>query len=406
MLEPEHISSILLCSFALVVVLTIRSYLQRRRSHPLPPGPTPLPLIGNILSIPSEAPWATYAQWSRDYESDIVSFWNFDQLTIVVNSHAAAKELFERRSANYSQRPRNTMIDFAAAAISMAVAYGHDIAPENDRFVELAHRSFDMLSAVYFPGAALVNAFPSLRHLPSWLPFAGFKRYAKKCLQMTIEMKNVPWQSVKSRLVEGSAKPSLASKWIVENEESDAGEEADEAAKDAAAIIYAGGADTSSSATTTALLHLTLNPQVQRRAQEEIDRVVGRRRLPAFDDRASLPAITHDEKTYADPHDFTPERFLTESGILNKDESKIAFGYGRRICAGQHLADANVWILVATTLALYMFSNMKDENGNVIPIDISFSAGLVSHPAPFKCTIKPRDAEAEALIRSLQKSAA
>jgi Cytochrome P450 len=38
-------------------------------------------------------------------------------------------------------------------------------------------------------------------------------------------------------------------------------------------------------------LALTLFPQVQRRAQAELDTVVGRDRLPTFDDRQRLPYI-------------------------------------------------------------------------------------------------------------------
>ncbi|TFY81051.1 hypothetical protein EWM64_g2966 [Hericium alpestre] len=202
----------------------------------------------------------------------------------------------------------------------------------------------------------------------------------------------------------------------------------------------------------TALLALVLHPEIQRRAQTEIDRVVGRSRLPAFGDRASLPyvgaivreclrwhhaaplsatrevveddvydgmfipkgahifpnlwAITHDARIYADPHDFNPERFLMKDGTLNSDESKTTFGYGRRICIGQHLADANVWIIVANFLAIYEISKAKDVDGNEIPIDASFSSGFISHPAPFKCSIRPRDSEAETLIQSLRNSSA
>lgn len=38
-------------------------------------------------------------------------------------------------------------------------------------------------------------------------------------------------------------------------------------------------------------LILVLFPQVQRRAQAELDAVIGRDRLPSFDDRPSLPYI-------------------------------------------------------------------------------------------------------------------
>ena len=36
---------------------------------------------------------------------------------------------------------------------------------------------------------------------------------------------------------------------------------------------------------------MTLNPDVLRRAQEEVDRVVGSERLPSFSDREDLPFI-------------------------------------------------------------------------------------------------------------------
>lgn len=36
---------------------------------------------------------------------------------------------------------------------------------------------------------------------------------------------------------------------------------------------------------------MALHPEIQRRAQQEIDRVVGTDRLPAFSDRENLPYI-------------------------------------------------------------------------------------------------------------------
>jgi hypothetical protein len=45
------------------------------------------------------------------------------------------------------------------------------------------------------------------------------------------------------------------------------------------------------SALSIAFFCVALHPDAQKRAQEEIDRVVGRERLPTFEDRASLPYI-------------------------------------------------------------------------------------------------------------------
>ena len=39
------------------------------------------------------------------------------------------------------------------------------------------------------------------------------------------------------------------------------------------------------------MLVMLMHPEVQRKAQEELDRVVGRDRLPEFEDRDSLPYL-------------------------------------------------------------------------------------------------------------------
>ena len=55
---------------ALLVTVWLRSIVKwRRRSHgrPLPPGPTPLPLIGNMLDVPSFKPWVAYRELAAKY---------------------------------------------------------------------------------------------------------------------------------------------------------------------------------------------------------------------------------------------------------------------------------------------------------------------------------------------------
>jgi hypothetical protein len=51
---------------SLFVFLAFHDY-QRRRGLPYPPGPRPLPLIGNLLDIPKEFSWLSYSQLSKKH---------------------------------------------------------------------------------------------------------------------------------------------------------------------------------------------------------------------------------------------------------------------------------------------------------------------------------------------------
>ncbi len=79
-----------------------------RRRPPLPPGPKGLPLLGNLLDLPPDYSWLTYAKWRTTY-GDIIYLDTPASPTIIVNSAEAAMELFERRSINYSDRPGELM---------------------------------------------------------------------------------------------------------------------------------------------------------------------------------------------------------------------------------------------------------------------------------------------------------
>jgi len=103
MVTATSLLTSLVVSTLLLSILRLR--LRRRNLLPLPPGLKGYPLIGNLYDIPHENAWVTYAEWSKKY-GDVIHVSVFGTSTIILNSAKAALELLEKRSANYSDRPR------------------------------------------------------------------------------------------------------------------------------------------------------------------------------------------------------------------------------------------------------------------------------------------------------------
>lgn len=325
------------------------------------------------------------------------------------------------------------------AAIIMRIVYGYDTAPEEDYFVELSEAATQKLSESVFPGAALVNALPILRHLPSWLPGTGFQVYAKEAKKLTKKMRDVPFAFVKENLTSGMAYPSMVSSLLA-----NMGDHEHEMIKSVAATSFAGGADTTTSALGTFFYAMAMFPEAQKKAQQEIGDIIGYDRLPTFDDQDSLPyieavfrevmrwrpvtplgvahstteddifngyyipkgatvisniwAMAHDPDKYENPELFNPDRYFDQDGNLMDDKDVFVFGFGRRICPGRHMASATVWLAIVTVLSMFNIRKVKDASGNEIPLNGDYTDGLISHPLPYQCSVTPRSDEAARLI--------
>ena len=114
----------------------------------------------------------------------------------------------------------------------------------------------------------------------------------------------------------------------------------------------------------------------------------------------SYRAFTHDPAAYHDPMSFKPERFLGPKP--ERDPHFLVFGFGRRVCPGRTLADVNVYLTVAQALAVFEISKPV-ENGKVKDVQPEFLPGVISHPAPFNVSIRPRSAKHLELLRSLEQ---
>ncbi|PSR70426.1 hypothetical protein PHLCEN_2v13677 [Hermanssonia centrifuga] len=469
----------LLIALFLLANLCKREYQRRtgiKRSARLPPGPSAIPLIGNVHQLPTEYQEKTFFEWGRQY-GGIVYAQLFRNPAIVINSVKVARDLMERRSANYSDRPIFTLLEELlgwkcmptqmqygeryrkhrkwmqdtflskpvllsyqpiqrreiyillsrlsespelfethirgfVAALLMEIVYGHKILSLEDEYVELAERAGTESVLVGSPGSGilslLVDFFPVLKHYPLWLPGSGFKVKTNYIKGLVTRFLNDPYNMVKEKMTAGTL----------------------------TAFILAG----------------VVNPGVFKKAQEEIDRVIGNDRLPDFEDRKSLPymecvlkelyrwdaaavlglphrsmaedvyqgyriprgsmiipniwGMSRDPVQYPDPEEFLPERFVDSSKPEADDYNprNFVFGFGRRQCPGQLFADGNVYLVMSNIIATMDISRAKDEDGCEIITTPEFTSGLVRHPKKFQCVIKPRSEKAINLIARMNLS--
>lgn len=184
---------------------------------------------------------------------------------------------------------------------------------------------------------------------------------------------------------------------------------------------------------------MVLYPEAQRKAQAELDNVVGADEIPSSHHLKDLKYINqtakeavrwmptaingatphatvkeehyrdyripagativlavwsanHDPKEFDDVRRFYPERQNPDTSVYEsanlaspKERGQWGFGSGRRICPGMHIAHNTLMLSIARLLWAFEFGKAKDANGNIIGIDRdAMVGGLAAMPAPFQ----------------------
>ncbi|KAI7547780.1 hypothetical protein KC331_g4808 [Hortaea werneckii] len=465
----------------------------------LPPGPQGLPIIGNALQMPQRLPWLEFYRMSREYGP--IMYMNLaGQSAIILSTHQAAYDLLSARSALCSDRPRVVMagelackgmhtllrpydaryklhqrmatpflnpsaanrirplqelesrqllfdllngsnkegkygidphhlLERAMASFIYCLLYGYRLRTGDEPELREAKRVLAEYEQTAKPGAYLVDAFPALNYLPR--PLA-------------------PWQGKAEQLYEQQANLHLGNLAKALQQEGPnvtklmyASREAKEMTEVELAFsvgVLADAAIDTSTMTLNWLIVAALSNRAEwvQKAQSILDKVVGRARLPRWEDRVELTsidaitnevlrwrpiiaggvphftkesdvygsyyipantivlpnlyAIARDETMFGSEVDtFIPERWIDANGKL-KDLPDIGFGFGRRICAGRHVARNGLFIKVARLLWTFNIEPGVDRTtGNTIEVsDMDCVDGLVVLPKPFKAVFRPR----------------
>ncbi|ESK95891.1 cytochrome p450 [Moniliophthora roreri MCA 2997] len=290
-------------------------------------------------------------------------------------------------------------IDVLASGLALKVMYGINVSTGDNPFISVAKSAVHTSDTIFEPYCiAVLRYCPFIMSIPRWVPVLGHvRRQVEMGREYISDLRELPIQRVQNNAETGAENDGIVPNFLRGLDIGDVNSvEKAHRIKDVASTVYTAAADTTFSSTGT-FLAMARNPHSQKMAQREIDTVVGKGRLPNLGDRERLPAMTHDEEVYPEPYNFKPERFLNANTNIN---DVLAYGFGRRICVGRHLADAVLWLSFAPVLACFNIEKEKDEHGNETdpPENYSDGPGLFFHPLPFRYTITPRHADVESLI--------
>ncbi|GAB1310101.1 O-methylsterigmatocystin oxidoreductase, putative [Madurella fahalii] len=498
-----------------VFCLGLIFFLLRRPPRTLPPGPKPVPLLGNLHQLPKSLQWLHLYHWSKKY-GPVMHLSMGGQPLVILSTHQAAHDLLNRRSARYSDRPRMVMAGelvtrgmhmllrpyderyklhqrMEAPLLTLRAASSYrplqdtesrqllfDVLGDSDKFGAKGvdfhhHHERAMASFIYClnygyrlrtgyeqalldgkrvqaefartgqVGAYIVDSFPSLNHLPKFL--APWKREAEELYELERQLHV-------GNLDKGLSNPGWNfSKYMSKSPEAQVMPK-EELAFDLG-ILADAGLDTSTVALDWFIVAwITSGSRWVAKAQKLLDEVVGRDRLPTFDDRPKLAyidaiasetlrwrpvvvggvphftktedsymgyyipansivlanafAITRDESVFGqDVDNFVPERWLAEEQEEGKEPSidgcgmnltalkdlpQTGFGFGRRICTGRIIARNQLFIQMARMLwAFDVEAGISEATGQRHKVDdMDCTEGFVTLPKPFKAEMRPR----------------
>ncbi|PFH63060.1 hypothetical protein XA68_10101 [Ophiocordyceps unilateralis] len=499
---------------ALITALSFivsRRWLQKRTCPGLPPGPKPLPIVGNIRDLPTKGE-PEFRHWlaHKDAYGPISSITVMGQTIVIVHDKQIAVQLLEQQSLKTSGRPKLAFADMCGfsetpacrqhddvfrrcrklmhqqigtdakvteahqtietegqrflewalnkpeslmehvktltGAVMLKATYGYSVDVEHgDPLVRLVERYMANFSKAFSPGTWLVDVFPALKHLPDNLPGMAFKKTARRWKKTTEEGEDIPYFFVRHQMKGGYNRDSFTSRLVQQHGESGPSREDELNIKSSAMAQFTGGSDTTVAALRVFILAMIKFPEIQRKAQQEIDSVIGTDRLPQHKDRVSLPYIegvvkevfrwspvgylgiphmatenlvqndylipkgamiipniwwfTHDPKVYSDADSFNPDRYQTP--FNEPDPKNVIFGFGRRICPGRYFANASIFIIIAQMLSVFYIRKAVDKHGIELEAQLKVQPGLVSFPLPFPYKITPRDDGKADLIRRM-----
>ncbi|XP_076690283.1 cytochrome P450 2C21-like isoform X4 [Callospermophilus lateralis] len=383
---------------------------RRHAKGKLPPGPTPLPIIGNILQLDIKNVDRSLSILAKNYGPVFTVHFGMKP-TVVLYGYEAVKEALIDRAEEFSGRGSYPVIDHIFQGLGIVFSNG-DIWKQTRRFSLTVLRNMGMgkktiEDRIKEEALCLIDELKKTNGSPCdptfLLTCVPCNVIASVIFQNRFDYGDEKFHTLIHYFHENFR--LVSTPWIQEkhNKQSDF-------TMDNLIItiwdLFSAGTETTSTTMKYGLLLLLKHPEVSVKVQEEIERVIGRDRSPCMQDRSRMPytdavlheiqryinllpvnlphtvtqdvkfreyffpkgteimvsltSLLYDEKEFPNPRKFDPGHFLDESGNFKKSDHFMAFSAGKRVCVGEGLARMELFLILTSILQHFTLKPLID----------------------------------------------
>ncbi|CAM4557665.1 unnamed protein product [Leuciscus chuanchicus] len=455
-----------------LAVLVLFRWKRKPSGRSLPPGPLALPLIGNLPIIDKSAPFKSFMKWSKTY-GPVMTVYLGPQRMVVLVGYDTVKEALVDQADDFAPRAPIPFLNRVVKGYGLIVSNGErwrqlrrftlttlrDFGMGRKRMEQWIQEESEHLlksfeetrskpvDPVFFLSRAVSNVICSLVFGQRFDYDDKSFLHLLQILSRLVRFISSPWGqlcNIFPRLMEllpGSHNTILREiddigsfimnkvkeheqnldfndpKDFIDcflnrlNQEKDNHDTEFHKNNLTATVLnlFVAGTETTSTTLRYALMLLIKHPHIQGQMQKEIDRIIGRNRVPTMEDRKSLPftdAVIHEVQRFLDivplnvphyamkditfrgyvipkdtviipmlhsvlrdevqwetPWTFNPEHFLDANGNFKKNPAFIPFSAGKRACVGESLARMELFLFIVSLLQKFSFSSPKGPDG-------------------------------------------